>query len=500
AAWNAAMKLFESQNYEAAAASFTTLAPDFLALKDINSSAILYHHLGDCYSSLGNYQMASACYLRESDFWAMAGKNDETIDSKRRSNLISTSHRLYIETDDKTYSAGKYFRADYEPSNGIILGAYAEGDSNIHDPYVKDKFYMDTFPSLVGKEHGAYLLYLPYGDDILGYASHLKRAKDLGLILQISLEPHDGLEMVKDNDPYLITLAKNMENSGVKLMLRFAGEMNDTTGQWYTTNYELFKEKFRIVSKIFHVYAPSVPVIWSPNFYPENNIENYYPGDEYVDYVGVSSYKFHQPETDPLGKGVDRSRWSSQLDTIYSLYGDKKPIIISEGSASYMDYNTGEDITDFACKQLYDFYAYLPIKYPNVKMVFIFDSDRERQKFCLSKNQKFLETYKKAISNDSYLDGLNPEKTNNEYYELSNNVTVSAKKADVCSYIQYPDDSAAYVSYFINGESKGSSYEIPYNVNIDFSNYKGQTVKLKADSYSKEGKLLTESEITIKVE
>ncbi|MDP4133088.1 MAG: copper amine oxidase N-terminal domain-containing protein, partial [Bacillota bacterium] len=99
AAWNAAMKLFESQNYEAAAASFTALTPDFLALKDINSSAILYHHLGDCYSSLGNYQMASACYLRESDFWAVAGKNDETIDSKRRSNLISTSHRLYIETD-----------------------------------------------------------------------------------------------------------------------------------------------------------------------------------------------------------------------------------------------------------------------------------------------------------------------------------------------------------------------------------------------------------------
>ena len=64
----------------------------------------------------------------------------------------------------------------------------------------------------------------------------------------------------------------------------------------------------------------------------------------------------HQPITDPMNQGVDRNRWSKNLDTLYSLFGHKKPIMIVEGGASYMDYDTWADITPFASYQIEDFY------------------------------------------------------------------------------------------------------------------------------------------------
>ncbi len=496
--WEEALSYKNSGNYQTAIEKFKALGPDFLNVSDGNSDAIFYKHLGECYSALGMNAEASACFKREAEYWSGVGKTQETIDANRRSSLINFTVQMYAKTDNEAYKPRKYFGEMYEPRNGIYLGAYAEGDEGVHDLYADSKFYMYDFPGLAGKDMAAYILYMPSSYSLSHYQSHIDVAKKKNKIIQLSLEP-TNLYSIQPDDPTYINLARDMEASGAKFFLRFASEMNDSSCSWHTTNYDLYIEKFRIVADIFHRYAPSVPVVWSPNFYPDNIISEYYPGDEYVDYVGISSYKHYQPSTDPLGQGIDRSRWSDQLDTICSLYGHKKPIIISEGGASYRDHATGSDITAFASEQLYDFLTYLPIKYPAVKAMFIFDSDDTNFHLTLSKNSEYLSAYKRGISSNLYLQTPTENANLPQYYELGNNVEVEAKLTEICSFIKTPANDISYVVYSIYDTDVATSYSIPYNVNIDFSSYAGTTIPLKAIAFSSSGEKVAEKTYYVKV-
>lgn len=498
ACWQEALDLKNSGNYSLAIEKFKTLAPDFIAQNDGNSNAMLYMHLGECYSKLGQNAEASVCFKREAQFWESMGKVQETIDANRRATIINASIQMYAETGNESY-APKAFGAVLEPKKGLYIGAYAESDPSVHYAGSMDKFYMNEFPKLVGKDMSAYLIYMPSTTPLSNYQSHIEVAKEKNKIMKIALEPV-GFFDIQPNDPTYIKLAKDMEESGVNFFVRFASEMNDTSCPWYTTDYNKYIEKFRIVADIFHTYAPSCAVVWSPNFYPPDNIHLYYPGDKYVDYVGISSYMNHQPETDPLGQGIDRNRWSEQLDKIVGLYGYKKPIIISESGASYRDYATGADITAFSSNQLYDFYTYLPIKYPSVKGAFLFDSDDGNYKMLLSGNQAYLDSFKNAISSSQYLSSQNDGAGLTEYFELGENVAVEAKKTNVYSFVKTPANDTGYVIYSINDAYAGQSSQIPYKTEIDFSPYKGTTVSLKLSVYNTAGQMSAEKTYNLIVE
>ena len=500
--WESALAAKNSANYQSAIEQIKQLAPDFLAKHDGNSNAMLYKHLGECYSALGMNAEAAECFKREAELWASVSKTQENIDANRRATLINSSVQMYAKTYNEAYKTRKDFSEMYEPANGLYVGAYAEGDRAVHDPYSMNKFYMNEFPALVGRDMSAYLLYMPSTTPLSNYQSHIDIAKQKNKIIQLAIEPVN-LYQTQPGDATYIKLAQDMEASGAKFLMRFACEMNDTSCPWYTTDYNLYIEKFRIVADIFHTYAPSVPVVWSPNFYPANNMHLYYPGDAYVDYVGISSYMNHQPETDPLGQGVDRNRWSEQLDTICSLYAHKKPIIISEGGASYIDYTTWADITPFASTQLYDFFTYLPIKYPSVKAVFLFDQDKNSNngcyRFSLSNNAQYLDAFKRGTQSEQYLASPDENASLPQYYELGTNVAVEAAVVEISSFIKTPANDASYVVYNVYGTDIATSYGIPYSASIDFTPYKGTTIPLKAMAFNAAGAKVAEKTYYVKV-
>lgn len=495
--WDSALQQKTSANYAAAIETIKRIAPDFLAANDGNSNAMLYKHLGECYSELNLSAEAAACFAREAQFWTQMGKEQETIDANRRSSLISSTVQMYAKTDNPDYAPRK-ITGKFDAPRGIYLGAYAEGDPAVHNAATGNPFYMDAFPQLAGRDMASYLVYLPDNQPLSTYQSHIEAAKEKNKIMQLAVEPTD-FSSITENDPRYVTLAQDIERSGVRFFVRFACEMNEESCPWYTTDYNMYIEKFRIVANIFHTYAPNnAAVVWSPNFYPSNNISFYYPGDEYVDYVGLSSYKNHQPETDPLLQNVDRSRWSSQLDTICGLYAYKKPIIISEGAASYMDYNTWGDITAFASNQLYDFLAYLPVKYPSVKAFYIYDHDRERYRFSLSANGEYLAAYKRGIASQSYLSAPNAD-AGAEYYELGTNADVPAAAVEVSAYVKTVKNDISYVVYRINGADCATAYAAPFSANVDFSQYAGQSVNLTALAFDQSGAIAAQKTYKLNV-
>ena len=239
----------------------------------------------------------------------------------------------------------------------------------MHNPQSGKPFYTEQFPKLAGKQHAAYLLYFTYGQPLSSIASHLDHARAAGTAIELGIQPLKGLDEVKDDD-YLHQLARDIEASGIKVFLRFANEMNGDWVPWHEKDPKKYISKFRIVAKVFHQEAPnSVAMVWAPDRLPEYNIGSYYPGDDAVDWVGVSLYSIFNPSTDPLGEGEDRSSHLDKFDNIYKLYASRKPVFISEGGVSYLYPEKKIDNTYWALYKMKEFYSTLPMVYPKVKAV-----------------------------------------------------------------------------------------------------------------------------------
>lgn len=145
----------------------------------------------------------------------------------------------------------------------------------------------------------------------------------IGGIGVITLEPHDGLAAVTDAAATeLATLLHGYRaTSGVRTFVRFAHEMN---GSWYAWSQQPadYIAAFRRVAAAVHEGAPGSAMIWAPNEgsgYPfpagafladpessamadldtdgdgrltatDDPYAPYYPGDDAVDWVGMSLY------------------------------------------------------------------------------------------------------------------------------------------------------------------------------------------------------------------
>ncbi len=238
--------------------------------------------------------------------------------------------RLYITKEATETDAQMYHGAKYEPKVGAYLGMYAEADSALHNPMTGNPFYFYSVPRLTHKKHAFYMVYMPYKSvEFNHYKSHYLRAKKSGCAMQVALQPVNGLHEVVDDD-YLHRLAEQAKQTEIPIFLRFANEMNATSSTW-GADKSLYIKKFRLVAKVMHKEAPNVVMCWSPNDWGHNGFDDaagWYPGDQYVDWVGVSAY----PPYLANGESKHHTKFSDRIATIYNAYADRKPIYLAEGA------------------------------------------------------------------------------------------------------------------------------------------------------------------------
>lgn len=482
AAWEQALALKDAGNYAECVQKMQDLAPTFLAKSDHASDAMLYHHLGYCYDQLNQKDEAAACYMRESQLWELAGRHQESIDAARRASFSNSTVQLFMLTDNADYAARKQYGVLYEPESGVQFGVTMKGSN---------PSYMTEFTKYSEKAAAGFIVYGNLNEPVSTYRICFTEAKKQNKIIQYALQPKDleDLLSVTEDDARVIKLAKDLQATGAKILIRYACEMNDATSHWYTEDAAAYIRSFRCVADIFHEYAPNCAMVWSPNFYPSDNMEKYYPGDAYVDYVGISAYYEYTPETDPLQQGIDRSRYEAVLDTIVGLYGHKKPIIVSEGGASYYHTSSGQDITDLAARQLYNFLTYLPIKYPQVTAMYLFETvDAGGRKFELNKNEAYRKVFVDAIDSEFYISHTDQKTEGIPYsFELGNNVRVPGESVTLCAYFKTFANDFSCAVYAINGVEIGRVSDVPYALDVDLSQYKGQTITLTATAYDSAG-------------
>jgi len=192
--------------------------------------------------------------------------------------------------------------------------------------------------------------------------------------------------------------AREAKKANCPIFLRFACEMNGNWVAWYTTNYTKYIEKFRLVYNVFKEEAPNVVLVWSPNWWPPD-YDNWYPGHEYVDWVGVDFYSVHcsiWERPDPREK----------LRGVYERYSDIKPIMITEWAATIFCKVEKKPVPDYCIDQMNRIYENLEEEFPHVKMVNWFSMDatwKGESNYALTVNATVLNNYKRVISSSYFL-------------------------------------------------------------------------------------------------
>ncbi len=173
-----------------------------------------------------------------------------------------------------------------------------------------------------------------------------KNHKILELTLQTSWKEEGEGNMVYDvlngeYDEFLKDYAKTVSEFDHPVLFRLGNEMN---GDWcpyssYHTSKDtmIFKEFYRYVYQIFEeAKADNVIWVWNPNgkSFPDfnwNDASMYYPGDEYVDIVGLTAYN--------TGTYYPAENWT-EFDVLYDpLYAEydklyEMPMMITEFASS----------------------------------------------------------------------------------------------------------------------------------------------------------------------
>jgi len=211
--------------------------------------------------------------------------------------------------------------------------------------------------------------------------------KAAGAILMLTIEPWDGLHTIDSVvTTYLARLCRDINDAGVGVFVRFAHEMN---GGWYPWGARPgeYRDTYRAVAAAVKAAAENTAMVWAPNTgmgYPYNGAGKYlptdtegsrfkqmdtnrdgvldrdddpfapyYPGDDVVDWIGVSLYskRNNRESDDEANKAAERGLLNKYINNpgteynLYELYAKEKnkPLMIAEtASAFYPDFPEGD--------------------------------------------------------------------------------------------------------------------------------------------------------------
>ncbi|KAI9326230.1 glycoside hydrolase superfamily [Zopfochytrium polystomum] len=181
----------------------------------------------------------------------------------------------------------------------------------------------------------------------------------------------EGLQAVTQAD--LTALAQQLANlqrdTGRAILVRYLPEMN---GPWmlYGGQPTAFVANWRQMATTMRSIAPDVKLVWSPNFDLNNRGDNtggqpYWPGAQYVDYVGTSQYwKSSQSVINSGGVltgnyAPSANYFADSISYVYNTYAvpNNKLFVVSEASAAWETASTIVNNQVTQPEMQYDFWS-----------------------------------------------------------------------------------------------------------------------------------------------
>ena len=191
---------------------------------------------------------------------------------------------------------------------------------------------VDAYTRMVGKQPNLIEYYAAWGDgfDAVG----VRKAWNEGALTLMSWEPF-GATVAQiaagQSDAYIKEFATAVRQLNLPIVIDFADEFNGHWEKWgtkYVTPRQYVAAWRHIHSTFLDAGASNVIWAWAPNIVnpvPDVKLKPYYPGDAYVDWVGLIGY---------FTEGVDNA-----FDSVFGPTRDrirtftKKPILLLETAA-----------------------------------------------------------------------------------------------------------------------------------------------------------------------
>ncbi len=415
---------------------------------------------------LGTMLPASAFTFPEPDWGALLREKEKMVQE--------ADFELYTEAP---VESAPYYGAKFEPRGGAYLGSVAETSAPL-------------------QPLGSYLTYI---DDMaqsdLYYPAN-KMIREDDVITLVGWTIHD---MGNVDFSQVRRTLDALSQYNKPMLIRFANEMNCSS---LGDDPDRYIEVFRQVADMIH-QDPNFAVVWSPIDLGalDRPFGYFYPGDEYVDWIGVSSYAI---------KYFQGSRSTDEISATYFMTGDyawatnrikplmeflqknniQKPVMISEGGVATGN-RYGENLQAWATPRLRNMLWYLTMKYPQIKMINYFDTHRgsEAEHFDISGHSYAVEIFNEAKNSGAYLTGYR-KKADFVFRPANSAETIHAENGMVPLYtlaylVKQPELT---VNYYLDGAWYHAASSIPYVCNLDISNLAdGQhTIKISAADVSKE--------------
>ncbi len=201
------------------------------------------------------------------------------------------------------------------------------------------------------------------------------------------------------HDDYIRQWARDAASWGRPMYLRFAHEMNCNWYPWSpgvngNTSSAEYVAAWRHIHDVFRQEgATNVRWVWSPNVAYNGSIpfEEVYPGDAYVDWVGLDGYNW--------GTAKPQSSWQElaaifgpSYETLAAM--TNKPMMIAETASAELGGDKAAWIREGLLNEL-------PARFPRVRAVIWFNEYKETD-WRVNSSEASLTAYREVAASSSY--------------------------------------------------------------------------------------------------
>ncbi|MEE1224740.1 MAG: S-layer homology domain-containing protein [Clostridia bacterium] len=380
----------------------------------------------------------------------------------RRQLISEPAFRNFVKTSPENYV---YYGAKFEPRAGAYIGT----------PYDR------PYPGIGNGINTQYDWFVP-SDEIKNDVVERKEIPEkesnhtslLGHNWNFALK-NDKVIDITEYSNYIYNYIDQLAARGEDILLIFGKEFNIDDN---FNDPELFKRCFRFVADYAHT-KENIAMVWAPNDTGglDTTFEEFYPGDEYVDWIGCSLYSLRYFQGNPnvddganmsfiMGDWANPSMRAKMLSDFMQKNNIKKPVFITEGGVGF-ESPDGTDYTEWANHQLKMYYADLCRAYPEYKCIVSFNQyvyPGDLYRYDMAKNPILLATLQELTSDPVYLQSY-PATAPYAYTDLPDGMIFTGA-VEVSSYAYIPKKPNLIVRYLIDGQWVAEKDAPPYELRL----------------------------------
>lgn len=411
---------------------------------------------------------------------AAYAKTDAYIDyniSRMRSLLSESEFKVYAEAPAEQ---SVYYGAKFEPRSGVYIGTPGNCKFNGIDNAIDTEYDWLVLSDEIRNEN------YPREEKAEAASNHTQL---IGVNWNFASRYYVDLS---DYSNYIYNYIDRLAARGSDILLIFGKEFNIDDN---FLDEDVFINAFRFVADYAHT-KQNIAMVWAPNDTGglDTRLQDFYPGDEYVDWIGCSLYSMpyfqgnpYAPEDSnvgfimgPYANPVMRAKVIAEFMEEYNI---NKPVFITEGGVGYQSPD-GEDFTEWSMQQLRRYYGEMVRRYPQFKCIVSFNNYHaagDYYRYDMGNNPILLEQIQQLTQDPIYIKKY-PETSPVSYAEFYDGMEIEGE-IKLSAYAYETKAEWLEVKYIIDGSEVGSSMYPPYNLNLTSDTIPYGEHSLRAEMY-----------------